>query len=108
MFEIITDKKLFQFKGSKNTPIREFKISAPDKEILLVDFLSKALAFSEINNEFYFDAFFDVFDENIAVGFFLGLPLEKKAIEIKGVSYHNLKIFQNKEKEWQAIILFDL
>ncbi len=108
MFSVITDKEISQFLNSKNSSVRQFNIFSPDLESLLVDFLSEAISYSDINHEFYFDAHFDNLDRNLASGMFFGLPLEKKIVEIKGVTYHDLKISQNKEKEWEATILFDL
>ena len=108
VFEIISGKDISLFRGSKPKIIREIDVSSVDREALLVDFLSKALSLSEIHREFYFDCEFKEFSSIFLSAYLLGLPLEEKAEEIKGVSYHNLRVEKNKNGEWQTVILFDV
>ncbi len=108
MFGLITGEDVSVFKDLKNGTIRNFTIKSVSVDILLADFLSQALSFSDLYSEFYFDVHFDHIDRNFISGFFLGFPLEKKSLEIKGVTYHDLKVLENQDKNWEAIILFDI
>ena len=103
MFESVKAKG----KRQKEKVVREIKIESSDQESLLVDFLSEALAQSDINNEAYFEAKFDKLADKELEGKFFGCPVESFAAEIKAVTYHGLEIKQV-NGQWQATVLFDI
>ena len=65
---------------------REIKIKSADEQSLLVDFLSEALAESDINNEAYSDAEFEKFTDTEIIGKFFGSPVKSFSTEIKAVT----------------------
>jgi len=106
MFESIKPKIKLKTKNQK-PKIKEIKIQSTDEESLLVDFLSEALAQSDINNEAYFEAKFDKLTDKELEGKIFGWPVESFAIEIKAVTYHGLYI-KKMEGGWEAKVLFDI
>ena len=92
----------------KELPIkREIEVSAPDKEALLVDFLSEALYLSDVYNEAYFDADFAKFSDDALRGTIKGISIHGFNVEIKAVTYHGMKIEQV-DGVWQTDIVFDV
>ena len=87
--------------------LRTVKVSSPDKEALLVDFLSEALYLSDLNNEAYLDVVIHMFDEKNIHADLYGVRIESFENEIKAVTYHDL-VIQNKNGIWRADILFDI
>lgn len=86
----------------------EFTLKAPNKELLLIDFLNEALYLSDINNEAYFDVQFSTFSEIEITGSFFGMKINGfEVVEIKAVTYSELKI-EKIDEFWQAIIVFDI
>jgi SHS2 domain-containing protein len=73
----------------------------------LVDFLSEALAESDINNEAYFEAKFDKLTDKELEGKIFGWPVESFTIEIKAATYHGLEI-KKVDDYWEAKVLFDI
>lgn len=86
---------------------REVEVQAPDKEALLVDFLSEALFLSDINNEAYLDVEFGNFSETALRGVIKGIAIYGFNVEIKAVTYHGMKIMQV-DGVWQTDIVFDV
>ncbi len=83
-----------------------FEIAAPDRETLLVTFLSELLYFTQRD-----DVAFDRFDltcdgERLSVEV-EGTPIESIAKEIKAVTYHNLAVRET-ERGLEATIVFDV
>ena len=92
----------------KELPIkREIEVIAPDKEALLVDFLSEALYLSDVHNEAYFDADFTEFSDDALNGTIKGVLIHGFNVEIKAVTYHGMKIEQV-DGVWQTDIVFDV
>lgn len=83
------------------------EISAKDTESLLVDFLSHALALSDIYNQAYIQAQIHSIDPTHISANLLGSPIDGFTIEIKAVTFHGLHITQ-KEAVFQAEIVFDI
>ena len=83
------------------------KIKSADEQSLLVDFLSEALAQSDINNEAYFEAKFDKLTDKELRGKVYGYPVERFGLEIKAVTYHGLEI-KKVNGDWEATVLFDI
>jgi SHS2 domain-containing protein len=105
MFEAV--KPQIKDKRQKTKVEREIKIKSVDEQSLLVDFLSEALAESDINNEAYFEAKFDKLTDKELEGKIFGWPVENFALEIKAVTYHGLYI-KKVGGRWEAKVLFDI
>jgi SHS2 domain-containing protein len=87
---------------------KEIKVSSLDLPSLLVDFLSEVLYLSEVNKEVYNRIGFKKFSDKRIEGILLGKKLKRIGVVIKGVTYHDLEIKQNKDGGWEATILFDI
>lgn len=86
----------------------EIAISSPDIEALLVDFLSEALALSDIYNEAYLDADIQQLSPTHIQATLRGVEITGfEVVEIKAVTYHELYVKQIDE-HWQAEIVFDI
>lgn len=86
----------------------EISLSAPSKELLLIDFLSEALYLSDVNDEAYFNATFSEFSETSLKAMLHGIEIERfQVVEIKAVTYHELKI-EKINNSWQAEVVFDI
>ncbi len=119
MMKYVKKDSKFQIPISKQVR-RVVKISSPDWNALLVDFLSEALTLADINREVYREAEFVNFPRPVAdgvqkkeAGFFLEARLLGEKIgrfdkDIKAVTYHRLDIRKNKEGLWEATIVFDI
>jgi SHS2 domain-containing protein len=103
-------KGMFEAAGAKienrKKVSRKIKIKSADEQSLLVDFLSEALAQSDINNEAYFEAEFEKLTATELVGKFFGFPVKSFGTEIKAVTYHGLEI-KKVSGGWEATVLFD-
>jgi len=90
--------------------VRKIKLKAQDQESLLVNFLSEALSLGDINNEIYFEAKFSEFADKYLQGEIKGYKIKSLGLEIKGVTWHDLKIEKNPSAGglWQATVLFDI
>jgi SHS2 domain-containing protein len=84
------------------------KIKAFDLPSLLVDFLSEVLYLVETKKLVFERAEFKKFTENEIEATLIGKPLKRMGVHIKGVTYHDLNIHQEKDGTWQATILFDI
>jgi SHS2 domain-containing protein len=75
---------------------------------LLVDFLSEVLYLVETKKLVFERVEFKKFSENKIEAILMGKPLKRIGVHIKGVTYHDLDIHQEKDGTWQAIVLFDI
>lgn len=87
---------------------RKVKITSPDLNSLLVDFLSEILYLSQVNKEVFFEAKFKKFSENEIDGEIFGQKVERFGEDIKAVTYHGLNVQQKENKTWEATVLFDV
>ncbi len=87
---------------------RKIKVSSPDLPSLLVDFLSQVLYLSQVNKENYNNIKFKKLSNIRLVAEISGKKVESFGEEIKGVTYHDLDIHQEKDGTWQATVLFDI
>lgn len=94
-------------KSESQKVAKEIKIKSTDEESLLVDFLSEALAQSDINNEAYFEAKFDKLTDKELEGKIFGWPVESFAVEIKAATYHGLEI-KKIGAHWEAKVILDI
>lgn len=87
---------------------RMVEMQAPDLTMLLIDFLSEALYLSDINNEAYLDVDVQEVDEQHIKAVLHGIKIKRfDVVEIKAVTYHDLKI-QHIDGIWRADIVFDI
>jgi len=92
---------------SQNSKVK-IKIKSMDLPSLLVDFLSEILYLVETKKMVFEKVEFKKFTENEIEAILIGKPLKRMGVHIKGVTYHDLDIHQEKDKTWQATILFDI
>ena len=88
--------------------IRNIKVKSVDLNALLVDFLSEVLYLIQTNKEVYNNIKFSHFEDNKLEGELFGNKVESFGEDIKGVTYHGLKITQNKDGLYEATVLFDI
>jgi SHS2 domain-containing protein len=86
---------------------RQVKIKSLDLAALLVDFLNEVLYLSQVNKEIYLDLKLKKFNDYGLEGEIIGQKVSKFGEDIKAATHHNLEIKQ-KDKTWEAIILFDI
>lgn len=87
---------------------RDIGVNSMDLESLLVDFLSDALYLSDVHNEAYLAVNIDALSDNGITAQVKGIAIKGfEESEIKGVTYHDLKIEQ-KDGLWQTEIVFDI
>lgn len=87
---------------------RKIKCEGMDLASLLVSFLDEVLYLSEVYEEVYHEVKFKSFSEEQLEGVLVGRPLEEREIIIKGVTFHELEIEQQRGGKLKAIILFDI
>jgi SHS2 domain-containing protein len=90
------------------TKRQKIEISSLDLPSLLVDFLSEVLYLVETKKLVFEKVEFKKFSENEIDAILIGKPLKRIGVHIKGVTYHDLDIHQEKDGTWQAIVLFDI
>jgi len=96
---------------SKKTPKikQEIKITSVDINSLLIDFLSEAVAQSDIKNSVFYKSSFSEFGENFLEGVIYGSPVDGFDKEIKAVSYHEVDIKRNPETGfYETTLVFDI
>jgi SHS2 domain-containing protein len=96
-----------QTTGRLTTKRLTIKIKSIDFSSLLVDFLSEVLYLVETKKLVFEKVEFKKFKENEIEATLIGKPLKRMGVHIKGVTYHDLKIFQ-KNGNFEAEILFDI
>lgn len=85
----------------------EIRLTASDREILLVDFLSEALYLSDVHNEAYLAIDMHTFSDTSVHATVRGVPVTRFDLEIKAVTFHDLSI-EKTDIGWQAEIVFDI
>jgi len=86
----------------------KIRVQSIDLPSLLVDFLSEILYLVEAKKLVFEDVEFKKFSENEIEAILTGKQLRRMGVHIKGVTYHDLDIHQEKDGTWQATILFDI
>ncbi len=74
---------------------REIELEAPDEELLLADFLQEIVVQVDIYNEVYPEVEFIELKTDSLKANLKGAEVEQFDTEIKGVTYHDLKIEQD-------------
>jgi SHS2 domain-containing protein len=85
----------------------EVEITSPEIDMLLIDFLSEALYLCDVHNEAYLAVDVHEFNEHIIKATLKGVPVKRFSIEIKAVTYHDLKI-KKTDDGYQVDIVFDI
>ena len=83
-----------------------FEMAAPDRETLLVTFLSELLYFTQ-RDGVAFDRFDLNYDGERLSAVVEGAPIESLVKEIKAVTYHNLAVRET-ERGLETTIVFDV
>ena len=93
---------------NKYTAEHTVVVRSPDRELLLIDFLSECLYLSDVHNEAYFDARFSNLSDTELKATIYGVSIEGfEVVEIKAVTYHDLQL-EPIEGIWRATIVFDI
>lgn len=96
-------------KKNKDYKITEkFEINSIDQTALLIDFLSKVLTYSQINNVIYCKVEFEKLTNQNLVGTIFGNKIDKFDEDIKAVTYHEAEIIKNKKNNFETFIVFDI
>jgi len=98
----------YQKKPKVQSSQLKVKIKSIDLISLLVDFLSEILYLVETKKLVFEKVKFKKFTEKEIEAELIGRPLKRMGVHIKGVTYHDLNIHQEKDGTWQATILFDI
>lgn len=87
---------------------REAEVASTAQDLLLVDFLSEALYFSDVYNEAYLDAEIHTLTDTVVKATLHGVTVQRfDVVEIKAVTYHDL--FIKKEDDYYvAEVVFDI
>jgi len=98
----------YQKKLKSQSSKVKVRIKSIDLISLLVDFLSEILYLVETKKLVFEKIKFKKFTEKEIEAELSGRPLKRMGVHIKGVTYHDLNIHQEKDGSWQATILFDI
>lgn len=83
-------------------------VQSPDREALLVDFLSYALYLSDVHNEAYLDVDIHKLTSTSIKAIVKGVKITGfEVVEIKAVTYNDLKV-EYSDGLWQAEVVFDI
>lgn len=98
-------------EAGKKTREREgwelLEIASSDLESLLVDWLSEILSRSDTYQKVYFDFRIEKLTQKRLKAKIRGVSVGQKSIDIKGVTYHGLKV-EKTGNYWQTTIIFDI
>jgi len=99
----ILKPKILDYKSET----RKIKVKSADVDALLVDFLSEILYLIQTNKEVYDNIEFSKFSDTELEGALIGSKTDSFNEDIKGVTYHDLKIKQ-KNGLYEVVVLFDV
>ena len=94
-------------KSKTQNAKRKISVKSLDLNSLLVDFLSEVLYLTQVNKEVYNDVKFTKFNDKQLEAELTGNKIESFGEDIKGVTYHDLKI-EKENNQYQVTILFDI
>ena len=98
-----------QMKRNEFKEWSRIKVEAMDITSLLVEFLSRALAESDLKSTAYSLATFEKFGENFLEGKIFGTKVDNFDNEIKAVSFEGVDIRKDPEKGWyETILVFEV
>jgi SHS2 domain-containing protein len=87
---------------------QKISIKSTDLSSLLVDFLNELLYLVEIKKIVFKKIIFEKLTENELRAEVFSERLKEMGVQIKAVTYYGLNIKQDKNKNWQATLLFDI
>lgn len=100
---LVLKEDLTEEKVEKN-----IKVSSLDFSSLLIDFLSEILTFSDIEDCVFNEVKINDLKNNKIEAKISGFKFKKLKEEIKAVTYHQSRVEQNKDGQWEAVVLFDI
>jgi SHS2 domain-containing protein len=86
---------------------RVVSLSAPDTTVLLVDFLSEALALAHIHHEVYVDAQFHELSAEALHASLRGVAVSEFAADVKAVTYHAAEVVRT-GRGYEITIVYDI
>jgi SHS2 domain-containing protein len=89
------------------TSIKPVEVEAPDQELLLADFLQEIVVLMDIYNEVYPKVEFEELGSDHLKATLYGMPIIQFDEEVKGVTYHSLKI-EKKGRKYEAEVVLDV
>ncbi len=102
------EKEMFPEIKNQESKIRKIKIKSQNQESLLVDFLSEVLYQNQINKETYQVAKFKKFSDKEIIAEIFGKEVRYFGKDIKGVTYHDLKIEQEAGGNLRSVVVLDI
>jgi SHS2 domain-containing protein len=101
-----------QRKGNNDShlsPLSSYlSLSTDNSTSLLITFLSEALTLSQINKAIYNEIKFRKLNATALDAEIKGFKVDQFADEIKAVTYHQAKVEQKPNGEWETNIVFDI
>ncbi len=85
----------------------QLEIKSTDLNSLLVDWLNEILSRSDLNQKVYNNFQIEELSKNRLKAKIAGRKIDRKRLEIKAATYHQLEIKET-NNQWQAIIVFDI
>ena len=96
-------------KQKKELPIEvNITISAPDLTCLIVDFLSEVLSSSYTERAIFCKMEVVRISDVAITANLYGAPSTHLDEEIKAVTYHEAQVLQNRARNWETVIVFDI
>lgn len=108
MTEIQNAKRIRQLAEKSEKLTRNIKITSTDATTLLIDFLSEALAQSQIEKEVFDAVKFTKISDTELEAEISGEYVDGFGEDIKAVTYHSAEIVKNAAGNYEATILFDI
>ena len=104
---------LVAIMGSRKLPPKDhealpFKVTAPDLESLLVDFLNEALFIMQSQKVAIGKVVFRALESTSAEGNFTVTPVTGFTQDVKAATYHDLRILRRTEGWLETIIVLDI
>lgn len=103
MSSFIKDSTLSQYSLEEN-----INLNCSNTTILLIDFLSDVLTYSQINKAVYKKIEFDSISSVSLKAKIFGEKVETFDEDIKAVTYHEAEVKKNEKGNFETIIVFDI
>lgn len=86
----------------------EIMLESMDYNTLLIDFLDRVLAVSDEKNAVFYEIKFKEFSEQKLFARLIGSKVDTFRIQIKEVSYQEIKIEKVLPNKWEALLVFEV